>query len=101
MSTGHLALVAAYVAVFAIYFGRFFFGFKRTLAGTAVIAAIVAIGLLPSLLALFALFAGFFGLVALTAYYHNNATIFTTSVAMLLKDALAGKRLPSDSARAA
>jgi hypothetical protein len=89
ISIRDLGLIAAYAVFLVVYFGCFFCGFRRALAGAAVVAGIVLIGLLPSAAALPALAAGFMALVGVAAYRHHKATLFTTSAAALLKDALA------------
>jgi hypothetical protein len=102
ISIRDLTLIAAYAAFLVVYFGYFFFGFKRTVAGAAVLAGIVLIGLLPSVAALPALFTAFVALIALTTYFHNRATVFATSAVVLLRDSLAGRtgeRLGGDRAR--
>jgi hypothetical protein len=104
ISIRDLTLIAAYAAFLVVYFGYFFFGLKRALAGAAVVAGILAISLLPSAAALLALTTSFVALVAFATYYHSKATIFATSAVTLLQRSLAGpagNRLPGDPSRAA
>ena len=89
ISIRDLSLIAAYAVFLVVYFGCLFCGFKRALAGAAVVAGIVLIGLLPSAAALLALAAGFVALVGFATYRHHKATVFTTSAAALLQESLA------------
>jgi hypothetical protein len=91
ISLRDLTLIAAYAVFVIVYFGYSFFGFRRALAGAAMVAGILLIALLPSAAALPVLFATFLALVALTTYFHNRATALGTSAVMLLKDSLAGR----------
>ena len=104
ISIRYLTLIAAYGAFLVVYFGYFFFGFKRALTGAAVVAGILAISLLPSAAALLALIMGFVALVAFATYYHSKATIFASGAVTLLKHSLAGcggERLPGDPSQVA
>lgn len=89
ISIHNLILVGAYAVFLVVYFGYFFCGFKRALAGAAAVAGIFLIGVLPSLSALLALSAGFIALVGFAAYRHHKSTVFATSAAALLKESLA------------
>lgn len=89
VSIRELTLIAVYAAFLVIYFGYSFFGIKRALTAAAVVAGIVVIAVLPSAAALVALLAAFVGLIALTAYRHKRATVFSTSAVVMFKESLA------------
>lgn len=91
ISIRDLTLIAAYAAFLVVYFGYFFFGFKRTLAGAAVLAGIVLIALPPSVAALLALSAAFVALIGSRPTSTTGQTVFATSAVVFLKYSLAGR----------